>query len=574
MRCKKAKLQIDLIFIVFVDASYSDYNISSKLITRRQFRKMKKIFLLTFVIVFICILPSCMWNPEKCEHTNVRRTNINATCQNAGGTEYYCHTCMSRWFEEKTPRLEHTSGDWSVIVEPTCEAEGENALTCRVCNEILKTEKIPALGHNESDWFVRKKADCTNTGERFKQCWNCYAELAFEIIPYEHDIEIKEAVAPTCSSYGYTEYQRCRDCWENITERVQIDKLPHTWTEQEGVEPTCSSYGYTDGIQCSVCNTWQSGHEQIDRLPHTPINAERAEPTCTETGIEAGTICSICSATVEGRETIRALGHNFSRITNICERCPEKEYYEIDTYELFAKGYGDLSGAVIYLNKFILDSDTNSYVITLGQEQDYLRLVGDSNKTYNLRIVVKDRETRIDIDFVNVNLSNKNPIIYSESDSFIDLGLYGDKCSLVCSKNNTGASGERGADGSSAICVNGELQISLHTNEAIVSGGDGGNGGNGSNMWGGNGKDGGDGGDGASAIIADSVTVALYNGVSRDSIVFSGGCGGSGGEGGTALSIIGTEGPSPYKDGEAGIDGSDAQLAVSVGVKYIIQSGK
>jgi hypothetical protein len=93
-------------------------------------------------------------------------------------------------------------------------------------------------------------------------------------------------------------------------------------------------------------------------------------------------------------------------------------------------------------------------------------------------------------------------------------------------------------------------------------------------MWGGNGKNGGDGGNGAPAIIAEEVTVGLYDSTLKDNITFTRGVGGSGGAGGIALSMIGTSGSLLYNDGEPGSNGLDADWAVSGNVNYMFQVGK
>ncbi len=534
----------------------------------------KKFIFWLLVSLTVLLLVSCSQDPSKCPHESVDKTKNEATCIGAEGWSITCNDCGSRWFEETAPKLEHNPNDWEISVAPTCMSVGEEVRICPDCNETVERRELDAKGHTE-EWVIAQKADCMNTGKRHKMCTACRAVLATEEMPIEHIPVTVEAVSPTCSSVGYVEYVKCSECLEPLTERTPIEKLPHTPVQRERVEPTCSGVGYTEGEQCSACNAWTSGHQQIEKLAHTPKDSSRVEPTCTETGIEAGSICTVCNSTVTGRETIKALGHHFlSVLTNVCSRCPEKEYYEIDSYELFNKGYTDKSGAVIYLNKFILDSDTTPHKIILGKDQTYLRLVGDANKTYKLRIIIEDRDTRIDIDFVNVNISNINNIVFSESDAFVDLGFYGEKCSLICEKGDTGKRGEGGADGASAVNVAGDLTISLHTFDCTITGGDGGNGGDGKDGWAWNGGDGGSGGNGASAVIAKSVSVYLYDGTLSNNIEFIKGKGGNGGKGGIAYSSIGTEGSLIYDDGKPGENGYDAELAVSPSVKFQINSGK
>ncbi len=129
-------------------------------------------------------------------------------------------------------------------------------------------------------------------GSAFKDCEGikdvyCHleeTEFAGIVVEYENDYLLNaeihylcphnetkntEAVAPTCSSLGYTAGVHCSKCLEFISGHKEIAKNTsnHINTKQVAEVPaTIESVGYTAGVYCNDCKKYISGHEEIPVL--------------------------------------------------------------------------------------------------------------------------------------------------------------------------------------------------------------------------------------------------------------------------------------------------------------------
>lgn len=100
------------------------------------------------------------------EHNLVHFDGREASCTDIGWNEYYiCYDCGETNYEE-SPALGHDE-EWITTKEATCEEEGQNELYCHRCRLTLDVETIPPTGHNVVD----------------KQCVNC--------LLWQYDIVVK-----------------------------------------------------------------------------------------------------------------------------------------------------------------------------------------------------------------------------------------------------------------------------------------------------------------------------------------------------------------------------------------------
>jgi len=77
------------------------------------------------------------------DHSLTHET-VAPTCK-AQGYEYdYCSSCKGSFNKVYLPTVEHSWGEWKVIVEPTMEDEGVKTRECSVCHDI-ETVTIPIL---------------------------------------------------------------------------------------------------------------------------------------------------------------------------------------------------------------------------------------------------------------------------------------------------------------------------------------------------------------------------------------------------------------------------------------------
>lgn len=441
----------------------------------------------------------------------------DATCT----TPQICTACNA----ELAPALGHVEGEWVVDLEPTCTTDGAKHKACSVCDEVINTEVIAATGHTEM---------------------------------------IDAAVAPTCTGTGLTEGIHCLVCSEVIVAQEEIAALGHSFVTDAYIAPTCSSYGRTEGSHCETCGEIKVATQRIDMLEHTPVKDEAKSPTCTEAGLTEGSHCSVCDRILVAQRTVDAKGHDFNMRTNRCTRCNEREYtFEITNnseYEVL-KNEKEI---VFYLDSYVSVGDENAYYFPVSRNTEFLRIVGNAERTFKFRIEIEKRTTPIRIELVDLNASSASSIVFCESEVDVEVGIYGEICTLKCDQAKAGANEsileltpKKGNKGASAIGVNGNLALIFAADSIYIEGGKGGRGGNAKDTWGYDADDGADGGDGGFAISASTISVAFENGVDEDDVILVGGEGGEGGKGGEATGIFGGDSVL-YDDGEDGDRGADS----------------
>ncbi len=565
--CKKKRFCID-------KYELSCYNVPYNNKHRKGCPNMKKLLLCIFSIALLLTLVSCA-EEDPCEngHTITTRT-VEPTCSYDGALVEYCAVCYMEFARTPIEKLAHTPAEeWQITVAPTCSSNGLQEKQCTVCNTVLDTLTLDMLPHTPADWELITEHTCTSDGTKVQYCMECGEIAGTETIPADHDVIELDAVAPTCANTGLTKGSKCSVCNEVFVSQVEIEKLDHNYQKVDAVAPSCSAYGYMEGSQCTACGAWEFDRVRIDKLSHTVVKDPAREPTCTQTGLLEGAHCSVCRETVIPQKTISAYGHDFSIFDNTCERCPEKEYPEIQSRNE-ALEYKGLYNAVMYLDNCMSVENTNEYwTMTLSSDTTYLRLVGTAGVDYNLRVRIEsDHESDIRIDLVNVSLKTnaEGAVIDSASSADLHIGLYGTSCAISGRKGSDGHNasiielaynGKKGGNGFAAISTAGELTITMAADSASIVGGNGGDGGDGMNAASPlqDGGDGGNGGNGAYAIQASSVTVKGAEGHSSRDLILKGGDGGNGGKGG--------EGFLWGDNGKNGTPGS-SHSATSVSVTY------
>lgn len=142
----------------------------------------------------------------------------------------------------------------------------------------------------------------------------------------KHDLELVEAIPPTCTEEGNLEYYVCRDCGAvfidgneaELSETV-LPALGHDYQVVESQVPTCLEGGYSVEV-CSRCQDRK--REEKDPLGHSPSAMPDIAPTCLEAGRQGGIECSRCHEILEEPTFSPALGHDF--VDGVCSRCGQK----------------------------------------------------------------------------------------------------------------------------------------------------------------------------------------------------------------------------------------------------------
>ena len=189
-------------------------------------------------------------------HTEIFDEAVAPTCTEAGKTEgKHCSTCNQVIVaQSEISKLEHT---YSSDFDATCEACGftrdincthtnvtilpakvatctETGLTegkhCNNCDTVLvKQETVPTTSHTYGDWVTTKTANCGQDGEMTRYC-SCGAKQT-EVISGSgmHGEVIDPAVAPTCSTTGFTEGKHCPYCDTVFVKQETIPTLEHVY---------------------------------------------------------------------------------------------------------------------------------------------------------------------------------------------------------------------------------------------------------------------------------------------------------------------------------------------------------
>lgn len=227
----------------------------------------------------------------------------------------------------------------------------------------------------------------------------------------DHDFgEWEPSPAATCTESG-TEKRVCAEC--DFEETRETEALGHTEVITEAIAPTCTTPGFTQGKRCETCKIILQPSEILPESGHIEVIDEAVEPTCTDAGSTQGSHCSVCNEAIVPAEVLPALGHNYTEtVTQIesckgdgiynylCENCGDA-YTETITYPSYSatevhdmiKGsvaeittYGKNGDGLALGSGFVYNGSiiTNYHVI----EGAYSAQVSLNGKTYNATTVV------------------------------------------------------------------------------------------------------------------------------------------------------------------------------------------
>ena len=208
----------------------------------------------------------------------------------------YCEYCGI--FDSYTlpPTLEHEMGV-EYTQYPTCMEAGYVRYNCLRCHECGYEEPIPATGHVNTEIIV-EEASCGSGGRKYEYCKDCQGtiNLIEEYAPTgEHTWVTYEAQEPTCSEWGWSEYQECSVCYTTTEHEDYEPSWECVYDQQEVHEDylvspaTCTSKAvyYTSCIcgSCSWDETFEYGDEPVGHVD------EDGNMVCEACG---GSLCDTC----------------------------------------------------------------------------------------------------------------------------------------------------------------------------------------------------------------------------------------------------------------------------------------
>lgn len=186
---------------------------------------------------------------DAANHTNlVEYPAKPATCKEPGNIHYwYCDGCRD-YFSDSEGKNEISRSDtvldqlkhdykWVAISDNGVEYHAQQ---CSMCDGITNTGS-----HSGGTAYCKGKAVCETCGFEYG-----------ETDPDTHiNTELKNFVAPTPDSYGYSGDLYCTDCGALVEEGHVTDKAcVHDLKHIAAKDPTCCDEGNIEYWQCSICN--------------------------------------------------------------------------------------------------------------------------------------------------------------------------------------------------------------------------------------------------------------------------------------------------------------------------------
>ena len=190
----------------------------------------------------------------------------------------------------------------------SCTTAGYDEHICQECGGMNYNDNYVAPnGHDWGTGVVTKQATYYEKGAITYTCKNCGETRTEETPELDKTYHIKEVVAPTCTSEGYTIYE-CNEVPGLTYKGEYTAKLPHSW---DGGVVTKAATIYEKGVKtftCTACGETRT--EDIKVLDKTWHKGQTVAPTCTEQGYTVY-ICDQDKNLTEKRDYTAALGHDY-----------------------------------------------------------------------------------------------------------------------------------------------------------------------------------------------------------------------------------------------------------------------
>ena len=250
--------------------------------------------------------------------------------------------------------------------EPTCTEGGNTKYwTCSECGKYFSDENgeseitdknsviISAKGHSWSEWSITEVATCTKEGLKTRECSVCHEKETEKTEKTAHALTAHSATPATCAEDGNTEYWECKVCGKyfsdkdgktEITDKASvIIPAQHTLMHRSAIAATCTENGNAEYWECSACGKYfsdKNGENEITDKNSVIISAKghnwgewsiTEAATCTKEGIKTRE-CSVCheKETEKTEKTAHALAAHSSTPAT-CTESGNTEYWECET---------------------------------------------------------------------------------------------------------------------------------------------------------------------------------------------------------------------------------------------------
>ncbi|MBQ8029316.1 MAG: hypothetical protein IJ262_07940 [Clostridia bacterium] len=241
-------------------------------------------------------------------HVWEQTSKEDATCEKDGSISYKCANCTATK-TEILPKLGHSYGEWEVVEEATNDKDGQWKRVCANNEDHVEYITIPKGGHVWDNGTVTETATCSKEGIKVYTCTNhddCGVTLEVTVPVAQHTVAQRENEA-TCTDKGSVEAY-CSVCGKTFsTEEIPV--VPHTLDNGTAVAPTCTTSGYTT-YECTADGCTFTYNEYDASKPATGHDYEAEEtiaPDCTTEGLMTYT----CACGESYTEEISATGHSY-----------------------------------------------------------------------------------------------------------------------------------------------------------------------------------------------------------------------------------------------------------------------
>ena len=236
-------------------------------------------------------------------------------------------------------RCDHENITENVVIDPTCYEKGEMKETCDDCGKTW-TEDIEKVAHTWNDGEVVVEATCTETGIARYTCTveGCEAVEDRVTDKVEHTRVEMPAVAPTCTTVGYTEWSKCGDCGLVLTKKQELPALGHVEMALKAVAPTCTETGLTAGVGCATCGEVITAQTVIPVTGHNIVTVAGKAPTCVEAGLTNGQKCDDCGKVFVEQTEIPVTEHKDENMDDTCDVCGFVNFIEVGESDIMSFG--------------------------------------------------------------------------------------------------------------------------------------------------------------------------------------------------------------------------------------------
>ena len=142
----------------------------------------------------------------------------------------------------------------------TCKKDGVINYYCTRNCGYGYSEKIQKLNHNYGEWTVVQQGTCVKEHIQSRKCQNYGCDATEEYSTYKnHSWILEPAIAPTCTTVGYTEFKYCTVCNLQL-DRQEVAKLSHNDRDGNGY---CDYCGTSQGVPKCNCMCHSTGFMKI-----------------------------------------------------------------------------------------------------------------------------------------------------------------------------------------------------------------------------------------------------------------------------------------------------------------------